>query len=249
MKNFWEKWEFGAWRNDPKLRRCSATTRGVWIDALCVLMELDVPSITDSVEGISRMTGNTQGEVDLAVKELETTNACNVVRAPNGDITLTSRKRERDLNHRQHNKLRQTKFRYNKDVTEESLSGSNSNSCSDSEFWKKIAELYPNLDIAAEKRKMQAWLLTPRGRGRKITRRFVVNWLNKCDAPVLQGSAPVRRQRWQIEDDIESVKRQRAGLIGVSSMETLRAEHSPKLPAIDKLTKRLSELKEELLNA
>lgn len=32
-----------------------------------------------------------------------------------------------------------------------------------------------------EKIKMEAWLSTPKGRGRKMTRQFIVGWLNKCD--------------------------------------------------------------------
>jgi hypothetical protein len=54
----------------------------------------------------------------------------------------------------------------------------------DESFWDELAKLYTWANLPQEKAKMQAWLLTPRGRGRKITRRFVVNWLNKLDKPI-----------------------------------------------------------------
>jgi hypothetical protein len=40
------------------------------------------------------------------------------------------------------------------------------------------------IDLDGELRKMQRWLTTPKGRGRKLTQQFVVNWLNKCDRAV-----------------------------------------------------------------
>jgi len=37
------------------------------------------------------------------------------------------------------------------------------------------------IDVDRELVKMRAWLTTPKGRGRKLTRRFIVAWLSKCD--------------------------------------------------------------------
>jgi hypothetical protein len=64
-------------------------------------------------------------------------------------------------------------------------------SMADDEF---IAELkknpaYNGIDIDREIGKMRAWLTTPRGRSRKFTRTFVVNWLNRVDVPMATGSA------------------------------------------------------------
>lgn len=53
------------------------------------------------------------------------------------------------------------------------------------DFIAQLRPLYPGIDIEREVRKMQAWFLTPRGRKRKLTRTFVVNWLNKIDAPIV----------------------------------------------------------------
>ena len=56
----------------------------------------------------------------------------------------------------------------------------------DEEF---IAELkanpaYAGIDIDKEIGKCQAWLLTPKGAGKKLTRQRLVNWLNGCDKPM-----------------------------------------------------------------
>lgn len=71
---------------------------------------------------------------------------------------------------------------------------------SDDQFLAQLAKLYPGLDVAAELRKMDAWLLTPKGRGRKKTRAFVVNWLNKCDPPMRPAGQGGPGARVRLED-------------------------------------------------
>lgn len=53
---------------------------------------------------------------------------------------------------------------------------------SDEEFLEALRknEAYKHLDLDREFGKMDAWLLTPKGRGRTKTRKFVVSWLNKA---------------------------------------------------------------------
>ena len=50
-------------------------------------------------------------------------------------------------------------------------------------FLEKLKEnpAYNGIDIDRELSKMDAWFLTPRGIGRKKTKKFIVNWLNKID--------------------------------------------------------------------
>ena len=48
----------------------------------------------------------------------------------------------------------------------------------------KSLEAYKGINIDREISKMEAWLLTPKGKGRKMTKGFVVNWLNKIDTPI-----------------------------------------------------------------
>jgi uncharacterized protein YdaU (DUF1376 family) len=53
---------------------------------------------------------------------------------------------------------------------------------SDEEWLESLKGHYPHLDIESESRKMDAWLSTRRGKQK--TRRFIVNWLNRIDAPL-----------------------------------------------------------------
>lgn len=41
--------------------------------------------------------------------------------------------------------------------------------------------VYKGIDIDREIHKMNAWFLTPKGKGRKLTHKFILNWLNKCE--------------------------------------------------------------------
>jgi hypothetical protein len=48
----------------------------------------------------------------------------------------------------------------------------------------KTNPAYNHINIDMEIGKMQAWLLLTRNKGRKMTDRFILNWLNKVDRPV-----------------------------------------------------------------
>ena len=52
---------------------------------------------------------------------------------------------------------------------------------SDEDFLKTLKESYDWVDIESEFKKMDVWLLDHRGR--KKTRRFIINWVNKIDKP------------------------------------------------------------------
>lgn len=63
----------------------------------------------------------------------------------------------------------------------------------------KALPAYKGIDVDRELSKMQAWLLTPKGKGRKLTKGFVVNWLNKIDTPLPtkdKSSAPKGTNVW-----------------------------------------------------
>jgi hypothetical protein len=49
---------------------------------------------------------------------------------------------------------------------------------------------YQGIDVKTELAKMDAWLMTPKARGRKKTRQFIVNWLNRVDKPVAGTTSP-----------------------------------------------------------
>lgn len=54
----------------------------------------------------------------------------------------------------------------------------------DEEFFAALRSKYTWANIDAERARAEAWLMTPKGRGRSFTRQFFVNWLNKLDVPM-----------------------------------------------------------------
>jgi hypothetical protein len=79
----------------------------------------------------------------------------------------------------------------------------------DKEFLLSLKELYPYTDINQELNKMKAWLMTPKGRGRQLNRRFIVNWLGKIDKPISVAEvAPINeqdRKSWEIKKALEKI--------------------------------------------
>ena len=63
----------------------------------------------------------------------------------------------------------------------------------DEEFWSEMRRHYPDIDVEAESRKMDAWLLARPGR--KKTRQFVINWLNKVE-PALAPAKVEEVEQW-----------------------------------------------------
>lgn len=63
----------------------------------------------------------------------------------------------------------------------------------DEEFWAEMRRHYPEIDVDAESRKMDAWLLARPGR--KKTRQFVINWLNKVE-PALAPAKVEEVEQW-----------------------------------------------------
>ena len=63
----------------------------------------------------------------------------------------------------------------------------------DEEFWTEMRRHYPNVDVDAESRKMDAWLLARPGR--KKTRMFVIGWLNKVE-PALAPAKVEEVEQW-----------------------------------------------------
>jgi hypothetical protein len=60
----------------------------------------------------------------------------------------------------------------------------------DEEWLAETKQAYHWVDWPTELTKMQTWLALPKNKGRKMTRDFITNWINKCPAPV-QVKVPV----------------------------------------------------------
>lgn len=57
---------------------------------------------------------------------------------------------------------------------------------------------YRDLDIDREIGKLQAWLLTPKGKGKHLTQQRLVNWLNRVDTSMTVPSQTVSRRPRQV---------------------------------------------------
>jgi hypothetical protein len=92
------------------------------------------------------------------------------------DITESKKTKKSDIN----------KNRIDKNIIDKKRIDKNRNILSDSDFINVLKEnpAYKGIDIDRELAKMDAWLLTPAGKRRKKTRRFIVNWLNRIDKPL-----------------------------------------------------------------
>ena len=81
-----------------------------------------------------------------------------------------------------------------------------------SEHWLKDLRanpLYQHVNFDAELAKIERWKLKPGNANRQVTRKFLINWLNKIDVPVELGLAkakppapppridPIARGQWK----------------------------------------------------
>lgn len=68
------------------------------------------------------------------------------------------------------------------------------------ESFKEI-ETYRGIDIDREFLKMKAWLNTPSGKNRRLTKRFMVNWLNKCEPSL--AVAQKEKEIWVVQPALD----------------------------------------------
>jgi hypothetical protein len=125
----------GDWRKDPCLARCSPATRGVWLDLLCAIHNLDDRgAITGTIDQLARATGCFPTDMEPALAELEATNTADVTKSE-GVVTVVSRRFKREWHERNGAKLRKQKQRFGCveiDVTPESRQGYTPSSSSSS---------------------------------------------------------------------------------------------------------------------
>jgi hypothetical protein len=90
----------GDWLRDPELSLCRPATRGVWIDLLCAIHQLDRSGeLRGTTEQLARIARCRTEELADALTDLQTTGTADV-RERNGIVTVTSRRMKRDANER-----------------------------------------------------------------------------------------------------------------------------------------------------
>lgn len=101
----------GDWTKDPALSKCSPAARGIWIDVLCAMWNLDRSGrLTGNVRQLSRICRCSDDEMASAINEFQLTESAGVT-DDNGVITLVNRRMEREYKERQLNALRQKRFK------------------------------------------------------------------------------------------------------------------------------------------
>jgi hypothetical protein len=65
----------------------------------------------------------------------------------------------------------------------------------DAEWLEELKSKFATIGVNVEEQriKAEAWIST-KGRGRQFTRKFFVNWLNRCDTKILTAVKPTARQ-------------------------------------------------------
>lgn len=107
----------GDWLKDPKLSMCSPSTRGIWMDLLCAMHELDRSGqVTGTTEQLARACRCTASEMSAAIAELGETKTANISERE-GKITVINRRMLAEFQERESAKLRKRNQRKSDDVT------------------------------------------------------------------------------------------------------------------------------------
>lgn len=131
----------GDWKKDPKLSLCAPQSRGIWIDLLCGIHDLDLPagSISGTQSELSQVCRCTKKQMGSAIKDLRRHDAATVTDDGNGLYTIVCRRMALDWDVRDKDRKRKRasgevpdKFQGNSSPSSSSLSSSSSSSPSGS---------------------------------------------------------------------------------------------------------------------
>lgn len=101
----------GDWTKDPKVSLCKPATRGIWMDALCAMHEMDhCGQLSGTLESISRVCRCRADEMRAAIDDLRATGAADVTEC-NANVILVNRRMQREYNSNTQNRLRVSKWR------------------------------------------------------------------------------------------------------------------------------------------
>jgi hypothetical protein len=104
----------GDWLKDPQLSLCKPATRGVWIDLICAMHELDRSGeLRGTSEQLARLARCSTVELAHALTDLQTTGAANI-RKRNSQIIITNKRMKRDALARRNAARRAAKHRQHK---------------------------------------------------------------------------------------------------------------------------------------
>lgn len=190
-------------------RALSLAAKGGWADVLMMLHGSSTRgTMTLPVVGWARVMGATVDQADAVIGELDVMRVADVLRAGNGDVTLSSRRMLRERITKEQTRLRVENHRRNRacnangndDVTDKKQETKKSETenntlgetpkraavaapTSDEDWIKGLSSdpTYAGINVEIEFGKMKTWCLHNH---RQPTRRRFVNWLNRCERPV-----------------------------------------------------------------
>jgi hypothetical protein len=109
-KNFWFKMEWERWLNDERLSLCTLETQGLWVRIICIMHRADIAELKGTIQQLSRIIGCLPEELTRCLSDLKSTGAADV-RFGNGDVSILSRSRQRELKAKKNNALYQSRHR------------------------------------------------------------------------------------------------------------------------------------------
>lgn len=135
----------GDWLKDARLSMCSPASRGIWIDLMCAMHELDRSGvITGTREQLARACRCSAVELGAAIEELASTGAATVTER-HGVVTVVCRRMAREHKEKNDAKIRQARQRAKRDshgnvTSKVTLHSSSSSSTSYSEVKENTKE-------------------------------------------------------------------------------------------------------------
>ena len=186
------------WLSDPELQCVSASSRGMWIDALCYMWEApERGKLTGTEQEITKLLRATNGDFTQFMNDLKRHKFADVTFS-NNEVTFVNRRMQRDEKERNNTRLRVSRFRSNAksnaDVTPPSPSPSPSAkkesikkdkiSLIENHFqtipdalMEKWREVAPGINIQDEIKKAELWLLAHPEKRRSRYGAFLSNWM------------------------------------------------------------------------
>jgi hypothetical protein len=109
-KNWWFKLEWNDWLSDEKLSLCSFEAQGFWMRCICIMHRSEQCELTGTLDQLRRLLGCLPEEITRCASELKSNGAAEV-RFGNGEISIKSRRLEKELKAREANRLYQDRHR------------------------------------------------------------------------------------------------------------------------------------------
>lgn len=107
----------GDWLKDPRLSLCSEATRGIWIDMICAMHEMDrCGKITGTSEQLARVCRSTAVLIATALTELSNSRTADITER-DGIYTIINRRMKRAYDERNHERDKKRKQRGGKTVS------------------------------------------------------------------------------------------------------------------------------------